>query len=195
MREESRVSETLQRIGALLVAELDTQKIVQVVTDEATTLTGAEFGAFFYNVVDENGESYTLYTISGVDPAAFAAFPMPRNTHVFGPTFRGEGVIRSNDITRDPRYGRNPPYNGMPAGHLPVHAYLAAPVIARDGEVLGGLFFGHSTPGVFSERDERLVVGIAATRRSRSTTRGCCAKRRGRARNTPICSRALPTRS
>jgi signal transduction histidine kinase/ActR/RegA family two-component response regulator len=28
--------------------------------------------------------------------------------------------------------------------------------------VVGGLFFGHPRPGVFSERDERLVVGLAA---------------------------------
>ena len=55
-----------------------------------------------------------------------------------------------------------PPHHGMPAGHLPVRSYLAVPVISRSGEVIGGLFFGHPSPGVFSERAERLVVGIAA---------------------------------
>jgi signal transduction histidine kinase/ActR/RegA family two-component response regulator len=35
------------------------------------------------------------------------------------------------------------------------------PVISRSGEVIGGLFFGHPQPDVFSERAERLVVGIA----------------------------------
>ena len=50
----------------------------------------------------------------------------------------------------------------MPAGHLPVRSYLAIPVISRSGEVLGGLFFGHSEPGVFTERAERIVTGIAA---------------------------------
>jgi PAS domain S-box-containing protein len=30
-----------------------------------------------------------------------------------------------------------------------VRSYLAAPVIGREGKVHGGLFFGHSTPGVF----------------------------------------------
>jgi signal transduction histidine kinase len=39
---------------------------------------------------------------------------------------------------------------------------LAVPVFARSGEVLGGLVFGHEAPAVFSERAERLVVGIAA---------------------------------
>jgi PAS domain S-box-containing protein len=87
---------------------------------------------------------------------------MPRNTKVFAPTFAGEGVVRSDDITKDPRYGKNPPYNGKPKGHLPVVSYLAVPVISRTGEVIGGLFFGHSEPGVFNERHERLIVGIAA---------------------------------
>ncbi|AKJ03559.1 Sensory box histidine kinase [Archangium gephyra] len=33
---------------------------------------------------------------------------------------------------------------------------------SRSGEVLGGLFFGHPVPGVFTEREERLVAGLAA---------------------------------
>jgi signal transduction histidine kinase/ActR/RegA family two-component response regulator len=50
----------------------------------------------------------------------------------------------------------------MPAGHLPVRSYLAVPVVFRSGEVIGGLFFGHPDPGVFSERAERIVVAVAA---------------------------------
>jgi len=70
--------------------------------------------------------------------------------------------VRVEDITKDPRYGRNAPHHGMPKGHLPVRSYLAASVVSRTGEVIGGLFFGHSRPGVFTERSERLVAGIAA---------------------------------
>jgi signal transduction histidine kinase/CheY-like chemotaxis protein len=87
---------------------------------------------------------------------------MPRNTAVFAATFAGEGVVRVDDITRDPRYGKNAPHHGMPKGHLPVRSYLAASVVSRTGEAIGGLFFGHSQPGVFTERSERLVAGIAA---------------------------------
>ncbi|NVB81624.1 MAG: GAF domain-containing protein [Kofleriaceae bacterium] len=154
--------EALQRIGKALHSELDLEKIVQRVTDEATAICHAEFGAFFYNVVEPEGERYTLYTLAGVPRERFARFPMPRNTAVFGPTFRGEGVVRLDDVTKDPRYGKNAPYYGMPEGHLPVCSYLAAPVVARSGEVLGGLFFGHSKPGVFDKADENGVIGIAA---------------------------------
>jgi signal transduction histidine kinase len=152
---------TLERIGGTIASELDVHRIVQVVTDEATKLVGAQFGAFFYNVLDERGESYTLYTLSGVPREAFSTFPMPRNTAVFEPTFRGTGIVRSGDITKDARYGHNAPHHGMPKGHLPVRSYLAVPVISRGREVLGGLFFGHEHTDVFADRQERLVVGIA----------------------------------
>jgi PAS domain S-box-containing protein len=162
IREEIDLAATLRRIGATLTSELDVNRIVQTVTDEATRISGAQFGAFFYNLTDDRGESYTLYTISGVPREAFAQFPMPRNTAVFEPTFRGTAVVRSDDITKEPRYGQNDPYFGMPKGHLPVVSYLAVPVIARSGDVSGGLFFGHEKPNVFTDRAERLVVGVAS---------------------------------
>jgi DNA-binding response OmpR family regulator len=161
-QENAAVTETLNNVGAIVASDLDRDKVVQAVTDVATELTTAEFGAFFYNVVDDNGEAYTLYTISGVPREAFSKFPMPRNTAVFEPTFKGTGVVRSDDITRDPRYGHNAPYHGMPPGHLPVRSYLAVPVKGRGREVIGGLFFGHSTTGRFTAHHERIVEGIAA---------------------------------
>ena len=160
-REARKIAELLNGVGPMLIAELDLEKLVQAVTDVATEMVGAEFGSFFHNVVNEKGESYTLFTLSGVPREAFAGFPMPRNTDVFGPTFRGEGVVRCEDVTQDPRYGRNAPFHGMPTGHLPVRSYLAVSVVSR-GEVLGGLFFGHSATGKFTENHEALIRGVAA---------------------------------
>jgi PAS domain S-box-containing protein len=161
--EQSRLTRTLNDIGRVVSATLDRHNVVQAVTDAATTVTGADFGAFFYNVTDpRSGEAYQLYALSGAPAEAFSAFPHPRATAIFAPTFHGEGVLRLDDVTKDPRYGHNPPYHGMPAGHLPVCSYLAVPVRARSGDVIGGLFFGHSAPGRFSLEHERLVEGIAA---------------------------------
>ncbi|WP_437967694.1 PAS domain-containing protein [Sorangium sp. So ce260] len=162
LQEEGETLELLNRAGKQLAAELDLEKLVQAVTDAATRLSGAQFGAFFYNVTNAEGKSYMLYTISGVPREHFSGFPMPRNTDVFAPTFNGEDVVRLDDVTQDPRYGNNPPYHGMPRGHLPVVSYLAVPVVSRSGSVIGGLFFGHPARGVFTERAEKLVVGLAA---------------------------------
>jgi PAS domain S-box-containing protein len=162
IREERRALEVLNRAGSALALETDLRKLVQIVTDAGVELTHAEFGAFFYNVIGETGESYMLYTLSGAPVEAFSKFPMPRNTEVFAPTFTGEGIVRSEDITKDPRYGKNAPRKGMPEGHLPVRSYLAVPVVSRTGEVIGGLFFGHADVGVFTERSERGLAGLAA---------------------------------
>jgi PAS domain S-box-containing protein len=154
------LAEKLNEAANDLSGELDLQSLVQKVTDIGTQLTGAQFGAFFYNMVDEQGEAYQLYTLSGAPREAFANFGMPRATPVFKPTFDGEAPIRSDDITQDPRYARMGP--GMPKGHLPVRSYLAVPVVARGGQVLGGLFFGHGGTAVFDARAERAAVGVAA---------------------------------
>ena len=163
LREQSRALAILNRAASIIAGEVETERVVQAITDAGVELIGAQFGAFFYNMQDQSGEYYTLYTLSGVPAEAFAKFPMPRKTAVFAPTFDGTALVRSDDITQDPRYGRNEPHHGMPPGHLPVRSYLAVPVKSTNGEVLGGLFFGHEVPGSFSARSEELISGLAAT--------------------------------
>ncbi|MBY5324006.1 response regulator [Rhizobium johnstonii] len=161
LRAKSEALAVVNRAGAAITAELSVERLTQIVVDAGVTLTGAEFGAFFYNVDDGEGGSYMLYALAGVDRKAFEKFPMPRNTKVFAPTFNGEGILRSDDILLDPRYGQNAPHAGMPKGHLPVRSYLAVPVKSRDGSVIGGLFFGHGQPGRFSEAAEASLVSLA----------------------------------
>lgn len=162
LRHQAEVLRRLNEVGASISANLDTQNTIQTVTDAARELSGAQFGAFFYNVTDQAGERYMLYTLSGAPKEAFSNFPLPRNTAVFEPTFRGQATLRSPNIRKDPRYGKQGPYHGTPPGHLPVVSYLAVPVISRDGTVLGGLFFGHEKEGVFTEESESIVASIAS---------------------------------
>ncbi|MFN7132189.1 MAG: PAS domain S-box protein, partial [Myxococcales bacterium] len=157
-----RISRAVLEVGEALAGDLDHDKIVQRLTDVTTRLVGAQFGAFFWNGLTPSGESFLLYTLSGAPREAFSKFPAPRATALFGPTFRGEGIIRIADVRADPRFGKSAPYHGMPKGHLPVVSYLAAPVRGRDGSVLGGLFFGHSDAGVFGEAEERILEGATA---------------------------------
>lgn len=162
IRAKTKTLEILNSITRSIAEQLDLQTIIQKVTDATTQLTGAQFGAFFYNVTDKGDEAFMLYTLSGAPREKFEKLGLPRNTAVFHPTFSGEGVVRVDDITKDPRYGKNPPFNGMPAGHLPVVSYLAVPVISNSGRVIGGLFFGHPERARFTAEAEELVVGIAA---------------------------------
>ncbi len=69
-------------------------------------------------------------------PAGVEPFPLPAEPL--------DGIVRLDD------------------GEAPLRSYLAVPVAASTGQVLGGLFFGHPEAGMFSEEDERMVAGIAA---------------------------------
>jgi PAS domain S-box-containing protein len=149
-------------VGKVISAELDIKNILQKVTDVTTKLCGANFGAFFYNKKDSKGDTYKLYTLSGAPKEAFEKFGMPRNTAVFKTTFDGEGIVRSDDITKDPRYGKNYPHQGMPEGHLPVVSYMAVPVLSQSGIPIGGLLFGHVRAGMFTSEHETLVAAIAS---------------------------------
>ena len=130
-REETRALEALHRTSIALSSTLDIQMLLQTVTDAATRVCGAQFGAFFYNTHDQNGDTYQLYTLSGAPRSAFQNFGHPRATPIFAPTFNGDGIIRLDDVMADPRYGQWAPHKGMPKGHLPVCSYLALPVRSR----------------------------------------------------------------
>ena len=122
LQDETALVETLQRVGTALASELDLQRVVQIVTDEATTLTHAQFGAFAYAVTD---------------------------------------LIRSDDVSRDQRFEQIQPFHGVSLAPTGMRSYLAVPVKSRNGEAIGGLFFGHEKTGFFTDREERLVIGIA----------------------------------
>lgn len=160
--ETKTIFELLHETSKAISSEIELEKVVQRVTDIGTGLVHAQFGAFFYNVLNQQGESFLLYTISGVPKEAFSKFPMPRNTKIFSPTFMAQGTVRYDDVTQQAHYGQNPPYHGMPKGHLPVKSYLAVPVISPiNGEAIGGLFFGHSDAAVFNQESEKLIEGVA----------------------------------
>jgi len=161
LEEETRILELLNETGAVLASNLDLEELVQTITDAGTFMTGAQLGAFFYQSPTDQSV-FTLYTLSGVAREAFAPLGPPRTTPIFAPTFAGEGVIRLDDVTEDPRYGQLGPFHGLPPGHPPVRSYLAMSVVSRSGEVIGGLLFGHGEPGVFTARSERLLIGLAA---------------------------------
>jgi GAF domain-containing protein/anti-sigma regulatory factor (Ser/Thr protein kinase) len=74
LQEETRVVERLDEVGRMLASDLELDHVVQRVTDVATELTSAQFGAFFYNVSDESGESDLRYSLSGASTDTLADF-------------------------------------------------------------------------------------------------------------------------
>jgi signal transduction histidine kinase/CheY-like chemotaxis protein len=87
---------------------------------------------------------------------------MSRVECIFKPSFKADGTVLIDDVNDDPRYGKTSNLYSWIADNLTVASYLSVPVVSRSGEIFGGLFFGHPEAGVFSERDARVVEGIAA---------------------------------
>ncbi|MDL2355470.1 MAG: ATP-binding protein, partial [Pseudomonadota bacterium] len=154
LRDESNVLELLNSTGSALARQRDLRSLLQTVTDAATGISGARCGAFIYHGSDSAGEPFTLCALAGAATADFAQFSPG-----------GDAALRCADLGAElgaeGRYGALPGccmIDGQPA----LRSYLAVPVVARSGEVLGRLMFGHPQAGIFTERTERIVGGIAA---------------------------------
>jgi PAS domain S-box-containing protein len=155
-----RTAELLNLAALRFAAQLDTESLAREVTDIATALAGAEAGWFFHNAMNEKGETQLLCTVSGTARKVGGNGSMVQGSVPFAPVLRENRILRCDDITEDSRYEEYLAHfsEGGPA----VRSFLAAPVIARSGEVLGGLFFGHPDPGRFTGHHEVLLAGIAS---------------------------------
>ena len=152
LRDESNVLELLNSTGSALARQRDLRSLLQTVTDAATGISGARCGAFVYHGNDGAGEPFTLTTVAGAATDEFARF---------GPAAAGDGVLRYDDIRTIAGYEAIPPCcmrDGQPA----LRSFLSVPVVARSGEVLGRMMFGHPEAAIFTERTERIIGGIAA---------------------------------
>ena len=155
--------QTLNQLATTISSDLDLEGIVQRVTDMATRLTGAKYGAFFYNVTHRGKESYLLFTLVGRTARSLREVRAAARNGGLRPDLPRH---RSGALRRHPRRPALRQESDRIAacreGHLPVVSYLAVPVISRSGEVIGGLFFAHDKPGVFTQDTEDIAVAIAA---------------------------------
>ena len=152
-------AEVLNNVGQILSAELSLESLLQAIIDAATKLSRAEFGAFFYDRLDEAGGYCIVDSISGLTREAFTGLPVPGAAPAYSALQKPQ-ILRLDDISKD-AHATQLGGCALAAG-LAAKSYLAVPVMSRSGDVLGGLFFGHSRPAVFAEREERLVIGLAA---------------------------------
>ncbi|MDB6068580.1 MAG: multi-sensor signal transduction histidine kinase [Pedosphaera sp.] len=162
LQEEKRTLETLHQVGTALVGELDLDRVVQVVTEAGMQIAGALFGAFSYKRLNGHGEQFALYTTPGAPRDIFERLPLPQHHPATSPAETERETIRIDDVLHDSRAPHPHSRRRAPSLGPPVRSYLAVPVVSRSGEVLGGLLLGHPAPGVFTERSQHLVAGLAA---------------------------------
>jgi PAS domain S-box-containing protein len=160
LRLEATLLDGLSRSGEAIFSATDLEQLVRIVTDAATELSGAGFGAFFYDLEGEASQNSKLYPSSAAARQAFAHFLLPHHTSILGHTFAGE-VVCSDDIVSDVRYAPHERAPGAALGEVPLRSYLGVPVLSRSGTVLAALFLGHAQPGRFCERIQRFAVALA----------------------------------
>ena len=111
LRDETRVLEILNQTGTAIASTLDLRQLIQAVTDAATQLSGAQFGAFFYRVAGEGGDAFELFTLSGAPRQSFEQLGQPPATPLFGATLHAKASsgattscrIRATDRSRHNR--------------------------------------------------------------------------------------------
>jgi PAS domain S-box-containing protein len=153
-------AELLNDVARGLTSELGVESLIQRVTDAGAELTGATFGAFFQHVARQDGATLVLSALSGasragLDDPAFSKEMLPLASLLIGRT-----PLRVADASKDERCAIAARDAG--ATRYPFRSLLAVPVLARSGEHLGGLLFGHPNADVFTERAERLALGVAS---------------------------------
>lgn len=160
IRAESHKLQVLNRTGAAVAAELDIDRIAQIVIDAATDLVGADCGIFSYDALDNEADSRMLSTVSRTWGEGCEQIAMPSGTDIFALAFAGDGILRSGNILEDPRHETIASLYDTSKGRA-VTSYMAVPVVSRSGKVIGGLFFSHGEPDRFLQEHEEILTGIA----------------------------------
>ena len=149
LRDETRVLELLNNTGAALAGTLDLPALLQETVDAATRISGARFGAFYY---DDAGE---VHDDPDALPVARAVNGISlRQADTIAAELRQGPAMRQNDLLAAP--------DASADGAPPLRSCLSLPVSSRSGLSLGHLLLGHPQAGMFSARSERIVLAIAA---------------------------------
>jgi PAS domain S-box-containing protein len=154
--------EILNEIGRKLSAELDLEKLTQAVIDAATRLSKAEFGAIFYTLLHQKGQREHFCAYSAPGRENIARISVPQQTAAINRKLFEAGAVRHANISVETTLPPCIPPAGLPEPHPAVKSCMAVPIISRGGEILGGVFLAHSTAAVFSDWEERIVLGLAS---------------------------------
>ncbi|MFA1547904.1 GAF domain-containing sensor histidine kinase [Actinomadura chokoriensis] len=151
---------TRDRVHALLEAvvsigsELDLESVLRRITEAATTLVDARYGAL--GVISAEGERLVQFVTVGVSDEEIEAIGhWPHGHGILGLLIREPRPLRLPDL------GEHPDSFGFPVNHPPMGTFLGVPIRVRD-EVFGNLYLTEKAGGgEFEEEDEVVVTALA----------------------------------
>ncbi len=147
---QTRVGETLERVGETLATELDFDDAVTSISVAAMQLTQAKAVGIYYFEHEDAPELQLLGVAGGKN------FPLANDDPLVKRTMGGE-VLDITEIGVFP--GALPPPQLESGGA--VHSFLGIPIRSRFGDVHGGLFLVHDKQGAFTDRHRLLATGLA----------------------------------
>jgi signal transduction histidine kinase len=146
-------AERLLEAGRSLVAELDTDIVLDRLLETARELTGARYAAI--GVLDEQRRGLERFVTKGVDAATHAAIgDLPRGRGVLGVLIDDPRPLVLRDV------GSHPRSYGFPAGHPPMTTFLGVPLMIR-GEAWGNVYLTDKRDGEFDDEDVHTVTVLA----------------------------------
>ncbi|HEX5141172.1 MAG TPA: ATP-binding protein [Dehalococcoidia bacterium] len=151
---QTRVLETLERVGETLATELDFEDAVSSITIAAMQLTQAQSAGIYYREDGDIGKAPAELKLLGV--AGNRTFPLGSDDPLVRRTLAGE-VLDVPEIGVFPA-ARQPPQ--LDGGGI-VHSFLGIPIKTRFGDVHGGLFLLHDKQAAFGQRHVMLAAGLA----------------------------------
>jgi GAF domain-containing protein len=143
----------LLEVGTSIVAELDSEAVLQRVLEAGRELTGARYAAI--GILDQEREQLGRFLTAGVDESTRRAIgELPRGAGILGELIRHPEPLRLADISQHPRS------YGFPPEHPPMTTFLGAPVLVR-GEAWGNIYLAEKEGGPFDEADEQALLVLA----------------------------------
>jgi signal transduction histidine kinase len=144
----------LLQVGRELVAEHDTEAVLDRILKEAREITGARYAAL--GVLDGTRHELERFLTVGIDAATHRAIgDLPRGRGVLGVLIQDPRPLRLADV------GQHPHSYGFPMNHPEMRTFLGVPIVVR-GEGWGNLYLAEKEGGgEFTEEDEEAVVILA----------------------------------
>ena len=143
----------LLSVGTSIVAELDSDAVLQRVLEAGRELTGARYAAI--GILDQDRRELARFLTAGVDESTRRAIgELPRGRGILGELIRHPEPLRLTDISQHPRSF------GLPPEHPPMTTFLGAPVLVR-GAAWGNIYLTEKQGGEFDEADEQALLVLA----------------------------------
>ena len=140
-------------IGTSIVAELDSEAVLQRVLDAGRELTGARYAAI--GILNSERTELERFLTAGIDDSTRRAIgDLPRGRGILGELIRHPEPLRLADISEHPRS------YGFPPEHPAMTTFLGAPVLVR-GDAWGNIYLTDKEGGHFNEADEQALLVLA----------------------------------